>query len=42
MCPPGTAPLPEVHFNVQNKKKFGGKKNKKNFKGKWANKKAAL
>src|SRR6266540_2813799 len=38
MRPPGTAPLLEVHFNVQNKKKFGGKKNKKNFKGKWANK----
>src|SRR6266508_3824603 len=38
MRPPGTAPLPEVHFNVQNNKKFGGKKHKKNFKGKWANK----
>ena len=38
MRPPGTAPLPEVHFNVQNTKKFGGKKHKKFFKGKWANK----
>src|SRR5438128_12629017 len=38
MRPSGTAPLPEVHFNVQNNKKFGGKKHKKNFKVKWANK----
>uniref|UniRef100_K4A1X9 Retrotransposon Copia-like N-terminal domain-containing protein n=1 Tax=Setaria italica TaxID=4555 RepID=K4A1X9_SETIT len=34
--PVGAAPLPEVHFNVQNNnKKLSGKKFKKNFKGKW-------
>ena len=38
MRPSGIAPLPEVHLNVQNNRKFGGKKNKKNFKGKWASK----
>ena len=38
MLPPGTTPLPEVHFNVQNTKKFSGKRHKKFFKGKWANK----
>uniref|UniRef100_K3YLK5 Retrotransposon Copia-like N-terminal domain-containing protein n=1 Tax=Setaria italica TaxID=4555 RepID=K3YLK5_SETIT len=37
--PVGVAPLPEVHFNAQNNnKKFGGKKFKKNFKGKWKKK----
>jgi hypothetical protein len=30
--------LPEVHYNSQNtQKKFGGKKFKQNFKGKWNN-----
>ena len=34
--PVGASPLPEVHYNSQNtQKKFGGKKFKKNFKGKW-------
>ena len=38
MCPVGTSPMPEVHFNIQNNnKKFGGKKFKQNFKGKWNN-----
>jgi hypothetical protein len=37
--PMGTSPLPEVHHNSQNtQKKFGSKKFKKNFKGKWKNK----
>ncbi|KAG2578096.1 hypothetical protein PVAP13_6NG204603 [Panicum virgatum] len=36
MSPVGATPLPEVHYNSQNsQKKFGGKKFKKNFKGKW-------
>ena len=34
--PVEASPLPEVHYNSQNtQKKFGGKKFKKNFKGKW-------
>ena len=36
MRPVGAAPLPEIYYNSQNtQKKFGGKKFKKNFKGKW-------
>jgi hypothetical protein len=35
MRPVGATPLPEVHFNAQNNKKFSGKKFKRNFKGKW-------
>ena len=32
----GAAPLSEVHYNNQNtQNKFGGKKFKNNFKGKW-------
>jgi hypothetical protein len=36
ISPRDASPMPEVHFNIQNNnKKFGGKKLKKNFKGKW-------
>jgi hypothetical protein len=35
MLPVGATPLPEVHFNAQNNKKFSGKKFRTNFKGKW-------
>jgi hypothetical protein len=38
ICPVGTSPLSEVHYNSQNtQKKFYGKKFKKNSKGKWNN-----
>ena len=42
MRPSGTAPLPEVHFNVQNNKKYGGKKNKKNLSENGSTKGSAL
>jgi len=40
--PVDASPLPQIHYNSQNtQKKFGGKKFKKNFKGKW-NKKTSI